>query len=705
MNTKKTSLKYKLLIAISAMISIAFLTLGYNSLSNSYENNYNNLKQKEIELSSSSSKYINDYLVSKVKIIESIANQISKLNQDSQREDVRNMLIASKDGGGFASVYVGYKNNGLMTRWSGRDTQPPKDKYDPRLRPWFKAGASTAKSGITKPYIDSASKKLTISVYAPIIKNGSVLGVVSSDIFLDTIVNTVLNVNIGEFGFAYLVGKDGKILIHKDKTQLKKDSKSFKSVKNNNDDGFGDTDTSLIAFSKINSTKWYLVVELNKAQAFKKIDKEFFTYIILAVIFLILTILILNTLLSKMLSPIKVVQDQLIMFFEYLNGKRNSIEKLNINTNDEFSTMATEINRGIESVEVTLENDKKVIHDVNELVKEINTGSLSGRINSTTNNPSVQKLVDELNIMVSSLQTTIKHSLDTLTKYQNNDYRVKTSIKCTGEICELMTGIDNLGVTISSMLVVNKENGQSLKSNAIDLESGVSTLLESSSDQASRLEEASSSLSNVTDNIRENMSNVTNMSSYANKVTKSAHDGEQLANQTTVAMDEINEQVIAINDSIEVIDQIAFQTNILSLNAAVEAATAGEAGKGFAVVAQEVRNLAGRSAEAAQEIKALVENATTKANSGKDIANRMITGYTSLNENIQKTITLISDVTTASKSQQMQIEQINDTINHLDKETQQNMQIVNKSNDIATQTNVIATNIVNDLNNKEFNGK
>jgi methyl-accepting chemotaxis protein len=85
-------------------------------------------------------------------------------------------------------------------------------------------------------------------------------------------------------------------------------------------------------------------------------------------------------------------------------------------------------------------------------------------------------------------------------------------------------------------------------------------------------------------------------------------------------MDEINSEVQAINEAISFIDQIAFQTNILSLNAAVEAATAGEAGKGFAVVAQEVRNLAGRSAEAANEIKRLVENAATKANQGKNIS-------------------------------------------------------------------------------------
>ena len=106
------------------------------------------------------------------------------------------------------------------------------------------------------------------------------------------------------------------------------------------------------------------------------------------------------------------------------------------------------------------------------------------------------------------------------------------------------------------------------------------------------------------------------MAKYSNSVTVSASQGEKLANQTTVAMDEINAQVNLITEAISVIDQIAFQTNILSLNAAVEAATAGEAGLGFAVVAQEVRNLASRSAEAAKEIKTIVENATKKANDG-----------------------------------------------------------------------------------------
>ncbi|MFV7790917.1 methyl-accepting chemotaxis protein, partial [Aliarcobacter lanthieri] len=142
-----------------------------------------------------------------------------------------------------------------------------------------------------------------------------------------------------------------------------------------------------------------------------------------------------------------------------------------------------------------------------------------------------------------------------------------------------------------------------------------------------------------------------------------------------------------------------------SLNAAVEAATAGEAGKGFAVVAQEVRNLASRSAEAAKEIKDIVEKATVKANEGKNIATTMIDGYKELNESISQTINLISDIEMSSKEQLSGIEQINDAVNELDRQTQQNAMVASQTNEIALNADEIAKLIVEDANAKEFNGK
>ena len=341
------------------------------------------------------------------------------------------------------------------------------------------------------------------------------------------------------------------------------------------------------------------------------------------------------------------------------------------------------------------------------VTEKVSTGDLSDKIyHLNTANHQLNYIAKSVNALISNLDRTFKMVSEILHEYRNADYREKLDESIVvKDFKTIFTGLNLLQEAFTEILLENKSNGLTLDESSDILLANVDRLNISSNEAASRLEETAAALEEITSNIRNNTKNIQKMAEYSNSVTASAHDGEKLANQTTVAMEEINIQVNSINEAITVIDQIAFQTNILSLNAAVEAATAGEAGKGFAVVAQEVRNLATRSADAAKEIKSIVLNATSKANDGKEIAKNMINGYKQLNENISKTINLISDIEMSSKEQLSGIEQINDALNQLDQQTQQNAAVSTQTHDVAVITDKIAKLVVSNANAKEFIGK
>jgi methyl-accepting chemotaxis protein len=427
---------------------------------------------------------------------------------------------------------------------------------------------------------------------------------------------------------------------------------------------------------------------------------------ILISIFAIIIIFIIYFTSKQITNSLNNFKEGLLLFFAYLNRELTDIVLLNESSKDEFGEMAKVVNNNIEKTQKSIDEDRKLIDETILVLSEFEQGDLSQRLNMSVTNPALMELKTVLNNMASNLESNIDNVLHILEEYAHYNYLNKIPTKDIKEhLLKLTNGVNTLGDSITEMLVENKSNGLTLDESSNILLGNVDKLNISSNEAAASLEETAAALEEITSNIRNNTQNIQKMATYSNSVTKSALDGEKLANQTTVAMDEINTQVNLINDAISIIDQIAFQTNILSLNAAVEAATAGEAGKGFAVVAAEVRNLASRSAEAAKEIKTIVENATSKANQGKDIASHMIVGYKELNQNIMNTINLISDIEMSSKEQLMGIEQINDAVNQLDQQTQQNAAVASQTHDVAILTDEIAKLVVSSADTKEFNGK
>jgi len=706
---KVTSLKTKILTVVLLSTFISFVILGFYNTTSSYTSQYNLVKQKELDIAGNSSKFVDTYIQSKIDILEAIVDELQNVTIKSDNEQVLDKLMLAKKAGKFVDVYIGFEDTGSLVLSNKEILSIKKDNYDARTRPWYKDAVSTNKSGVSNPYVDVSTKKLVVSVYTPLVQNGKLLGVVGSDIFIDTIVDTILNVDLPGVGIAYLANSENKIIIHKNKELLNKQDTLLPQILSKEKINFAsasrDDIEKLAAYSTIDTTNWKVVIEVEKDSIYEKINANVLKEIILYVSLLLIIVLFIFYSLLKVLAPIKKVEIGLQYFFRYLKGEESTISKLNVKTNDEFGNMAHMIDIEMEAIASSLEKDKELIEEVKEVVTHINRGNLDIKVNKSTTNKSLDELKDILNSMIETIQNNVNKDINPiinqLKEYAELNF-VNDIPNANGNVAK---GLNSLCNIINEMLQENKENGLELHNSSDVLLTNVDTLNRSSNTTAVSLEETAASIEEITSTVVSNTQRIDEMSGHSQELSQSIKEGQDLANSTVISMDEINEQTQAIADAITVIDQIAFQTNILSLNAAVEAATAGEAGKGFAVVAQEVRNLATRSAEAAKEIKDLVENATSKTNNGKKIADHMIQGYIKLNENISKTTAAIGDISDASKEQKTSIEQINDVINKLDQQTQENASVAAQTHDIAKNTSELASRILETVHQKKFREK
>jgi len=703
---KINSIKSKILTVVLLSTFISFVILGFYNTKSSYTSEYNMVKQEELSIAIDTSNFINSYIQSKIDILEAIVDELQDVTVTADNDIVIDKLRLSTKAGKFVDVYIGFENDGSLVLSNKDILNIEKDNYDARKRPWYQDAVKTRKSGVSNPYVDVSTKKLVVSVYTPLLQDGKLIGVVGSDIFIDTIVDTILNIKIPGMGLAYLVNDENNVIIHKNKELLNKPDTLLPQVLTKNKADFNeairDDVDKLAAYSTIATTNWKLVVEVEKDSIYEEINNNVLKEIILYIVLLLIIVAFIFFSLLKVLAPIKKVESGLQFFFRYLKGEESNISKLDIKTNDEFGNMASMIDQEMVSVASSLEKDKELIEEVKQVVNHINHGKLNIKVNKSTTNKSLDELKDILNSMIKTIQENVNDDINPivqqLKEYSNFNF-VDTIDNANGNVAK---GLNDLCNIINKMLQENKANGLELQQSSDVLLNNVDTLNRSSNTTAVSLEETAASIEEITSTVVSNTNRIAEMTEHSNELSNSISEGQNLATSTVKSMDEINEQTQSIAEAITVIDQIAFQTNILSLNAAVEAATAGEAGKGFAVVAQEVRNLATRSAEAAREIKTLVENATSKTNNGKQIADHMIAGYEKLNENIEKTTRAIKDISDASKEQKTSIEQINDVINKLDQQTQNNASVAAQTHDIAKNTSDLANKILDNVHKKKF---
>ena len=391
------------------------------------------------------------------------------------------------------------------------------------------------------------------------------------------------------------------------------------------------------------------------------------------------------------------VNSSLTQVSQAMDGLMDSLQALS----DANFKHTTQINKNIKGTyRQLLEQSSQTMFSLNTAISDILKvmhgmahGDFSQRIRAEVRGD-LHTLKEQMNTSLQELDNAIKEVSMVMEAQGAGDLTQNVQGHYEGQLKMLSTDLNNAIAKTANMIGEVVTVSTSVRYGASQISQGTNDLSDRTQNQAASVEETAASMEQMAAAIQETTSNAQRANQLSDEARAKAANGAQIMQNTINAMDGIREASSQIAEIVTLIDSIAFQTNLLALNAAVEAARAGEHGRGFAVVAGEVRTLAQKSADAAKDIKSLIDNSTHQITQGTQLVSQSGEALDDINNAIQQVSEIVSEITAAAQEQSSGIGQVNNAVSTIDSSTQQNAALVEETAAAASSMEQEANNLL-----------
>jgi methyl-accepting chemotaxis protein len=317
--------------------------------------------------------------------------------------------------------------------------------------------------------------------------------------------------------------------------------------------------------------------------------------------------------------------------------------------------------------------------EINAVIHAASQGEFDQRIQLEGKNGFFYSISESVNQILAFNELAVSDTMRMFAALAQGDLTQKIDNNYLGSLEQLKNDANAAVTKLTEVMLFIQQMAKSVNNSAQEISQGNTSLSQRTEEQAASLEETAASMEEMTSTVQQNADNARQATQLASSARDYAEQGGQIVASAINAMQEITESSNQITDIITVINEMAFQTNLLSLNAAVEAARAGEQGRGFAVVASEVRNLAQRSSTAAKEIRDLINKSVQRVDEGTRLVNDSGAALEQIVIAVKKVSDIIAEIAAASQEQSSGIHQVNKAVSQMDEMTQQNASLVEEA--------------------------